>query len=500
MPWNPFDQLGSVAAQIVTDAWTAAWLSVWNAGLWVLRLVLSWMDAWLTPDLSANGPAHDLYQVTFWLAGVMVIIMFMVQLGIAACCYDGKGLARAGIGMGQFLVVTGGWIGYTVAITAAAGGLTRAVMEQVMNVTSWNSWEPWTSFDVKQITDAGLATVLGLMGLLMWIAAIGHLLVILARDAALMVLVATGPITAAGLVNEGTRAWFWKAFRWFHVAAFTPLLVVIVTGVGMKFAAGAAAGKAGSMEASVGTALPAIILICISVVCPVALFKLLAFVDPGTASGASMRAGMAAMGGIQGLLRGNPTAGTDGTAAQSVGGQSAGEASADAATTTRVTSAVQQGAGFFGPVGSGLAAGIGAITTIGSACTSVFTDLTNQEGVGHNTYQPDYQGGLGDPAARANREANATDNQPPDPDPAPSGGGQPAAPDRSAEAPPAMGRPPGPRIRRSPRGQGRVARRAAVPVRARPKSPPQLCSNGRRRLWQPFTATTPATATACSSG
>ena len=47
--------------------------------------------------------------------------------------------------------------------------------------------------------------------------------------ALVMVLVATGPITAAGLVNEGTRAWFWKAFRWFHVAAFTPLLVVIVT-------------------------------------------------------------------------------------------------------------------------------------------------------------------------------------------------------------------------------------------------------------------------------
>ena len=428
MPWDPFSQLGSVAAQIVTDAWTAAWLSVWNAGLWVLRLVLSWMDAWLTPDLSADGPAHDLYQVTFWIAGVMVVVMFMVQLGIAAGRHDGKGLARAGIGMGQFLVVTGGWIAYTVAITTAAGGLTRAVMEQVMGVTSWNSWEPWRSFDVKQVTDAGLATVLGLMGLLMWIAAIGHLLVILARDAALMVLVATGPITAAGLVNEGTRAWFWKAFRWFHVAAFTPLLVVIVTGVGMKFAAGAASGKAGSMEASVGTALPAIILICIAVVCPVALFKLLAFVDPGTASGASMRAGLAAMGGFGGLLRGNLAAGADGTAAQTSGSQSAGEASADAATTARVTSAVQQGAGFLGPIGAGIAAGIGAITTIGAAGTSVFTDLTNQEGVGHNTYQPDYQGGAGDQAARANREANATDNQPPDPGTAPTGvGDTPAA-------------------------------------------------------------------------
>jgi hypothetical protein len=274
----------------------------------------------------------------------------------------------------------------------------------------------------------------------MWIAAVGHLLVILARDAALMVLVATGPITAAGLVNEGTRAWFWKAFRWFHVAAFTPLLVVIVTGVGMKFATGAAAGKAGSMEASIGTALPAIVLICISVVCPVALFKLLAFVDPGTASGASMRAGLATMGGVQGLLRGNPTAAADGTAAQAAGNQSSGEASADAATTARVTSSVQQGAGFFGPIGAGLAAGIGLVTRVGSVGNSVFTDLTNQEGVGHNTYQPDYQGGTGDGAARANREAKNSGDQPSsEPDPSPPVQGEPGTADPFGSPPPSGG-------------------------------------------------------------
>ena len=213
MPWNPFSQLGSLAAQIVTDAWTAAWLSIWNAGLWVLRLVLSWMDHWLTPDLSSSGPAHDLYQVTFWIAGVLVVIMLAVQIGIAAGRRDGNALARAGIGLAQFAIVTGGWIGYTVAVTAAVGALTRAVMSTLMNVTSWNAWQPWKTFDPKSITDAGMATVLGLMGLLMWIAAIGHLLVILARDASLMVLVATGPIAGAGLVNETTRAWFWKSFR-----------------------------------------------------------------------------------------------------------------------------------------------------------------------------------------------------------------------------------------------------------------------------------------------
>lgn len=412
MPWDPFSKLASTAAQIVTDAWTAGWLSVWNAGLWVLRLVLSWMDAWLTPDLSAGGPGHDLYQVTFWFAGVLVVIMLVVQLGIAAGRRDGKGLARAGIGLAQFAVLTGGWVAYTVAVTAAVGGLTRSVMGSLLGVTSWNSWQPWTSFDTKQVTDAGLATVLGLLGLLMWIAAIGHLLVILARDAALMVLVATGPIAAAGLVNDSTRAWFWKAFRWFHAAVATPLLVVIVTGVGTKFAEGVAAGKAGSIEASVGTTLPAIVLICIAVISPVALFKLLAFVDPGTASGASMRAGLQATGGLQGLLRGQPAAASDDTAAASSGGASAGEASADAATTSRVAGVVQQAGSFLGPVGAGLALGIGVMTRVGSVGTSVLTDMTNQEGVGHNTYQPDYQDGRRDGAARANREANADGDLP----------------------------------------------------------------------------------------
>ncbi|MCC6497172.1 MAG: hypothetical protein IT193_13045 [Propionibacteriaceae bacterium] len=437
MPWDPFSKLASTAAQIVTDAWTAAWLSVWNAGLWVLRLVLSWLDAWLIPDLSADGPAQDLYRVTFWIAGVLVLVMFMVQLGIAAGRRDPRGLGRAAVGMGQFLIVTAAWVGYTVAITAAAGGLTRVVMEQLLNVTSWNSWEPWNGFDAKQVTDAGLATVLGLMGLLMWIAAIGHLLVILARDAALMVLVATGPITAAGLVNDGTRAWFWKAFRWFHAAAFTPLLVVIVTGVGAKLAEGTVAGKAGSIEASVGTALPGIVLICVAVVSPVALFKLLAFVDPGTASGASMRAGMQAVGGMQGLMRGNPAAGSDDTATRTAGNQSAGEASADAATTARVSSAVQQGGSFLGPVGAAFSTGLGAFTRIGGVGASVLTDLTNQAGVGHNSYQPDYQAGRFDPAARDNREANQPAD-PASPDPTPDG---PSEPTPAGPPSPAMATP-----------------------------------------------------------
>ena len=207
---NPFELMGTVAGRIVVDGWTAGMLAIWNGGLWVLRLVLGWVDSLLTPDLSEHGPAADLYRVTFWLAGVVLIVMAIVQIGIAAGRRDGKGLARLLIGVGQFAIVWGGWIGYTVAVTAACSGLTRALMESLMNVTSWGAWQPWKPFDGKDITDAATATVLGMMGFLVWIAAIAHVIVMLTRAAALMVIVATTPIAAAGLANDTTRGWFWK--------------------------------------------------------------------------------------------------------------------------------------------------------------------------------------------------------------------------------------------------------------------------------------------------
>ncbi|MCW5952296.1 MAG: hypothetical protein KIT69_08570, partial [Propionibacteriaceae bacterium] len=161
---NPFDVIASTAGRVVTDGWIAMWLSIWNGGLWLLRLILGWMDAWLTPDLSASGPGRTIYPVTFWLAGVVLVVMAIVQIGIAAGRRDGRGLARSLIGLAQFAIVWGAWLGYTVAIVAAAGGLTHSVMESLMGVTSWKAWEPWKPFDPSEIADAGVATVLGLMG------------------------------------------------------------------------------------------------------------------------------------------------------------------------------------------------------------------------------------------------------------------------------------------------------------------------------------------------
>jgi type IV secretion system protein TrbL len=167
--------------------------------------------------------------------------------------------------------------------------------------------QPWAPFSVDDITDGTVATVLGLMGLLLWLAAIGHLLVMITRSAALIVLAAVTPAAAAGLVSDTGRTWFWKSVRWFLAAAFTPVLMVLMLGIGVQITTGVANGLAERTQRAIGTALPGVILILIACIAPVALFKLLAFIDPNTSSGAALRTGMAEVGGVRGLLTGRDT-------------------------------------------------------------------------------------------------------------------------------------------------------------------------------------------------
>ena len=319
---DPFGMLAGTAGKIVTDAWTVAMLAFWNAGLWVLRMVFYLMDAFVTPDLRAEGPGAELYRTTFWLAGALALLMGMLQLGVAAARRDGGSLARVGVGFAQFGVAWASWLAYLVALVVACGGLTRGLMQQLLNVTSWSAWDPFGGIELQDVADATVATVLGLLGLLLLLAALGHLLVMLTRAGALMVLAATTPVAAAGLLSEVGRSWFWKSLRWAHAAALSPVLMVLVLGVGVQATTGVANGLSDGTPAAIGTAIPGVLLILVACFSPMALFKLLAFVDPGTSSGAALRRGLAASGGLQGLLGGGGASSGAGSAGS--GGQSPG--------------------------------------------------------------------------------------------------------------------------------------------------------------------------------
>ena len=407
---DPFAALGDAAASVVADGWTVAMLGLWNAGLWLLRLVLTIEDAFLVPDISAAGPMADIYAATFWIAGAVVLIFVMIQIGITALRRDGQSLGRVLIGAAQFGAVWVAWIAMAVAILAAAGGLTTALMQSLLGVNAMSAWQPWTGFSTSDITDGTIATVLGVMGLFLVFAAVAHLLVMLARAASLMVLAATTPISASGLVWDGGRGWFWKTLRWFIAAAFTPVLMVLVLGLGVKVTTGVALGLTDSLQTAIGTAVPGVILIFVGSFAPLALFKLLAFVDPGTSSGAAMRAGLAAQGGVQGLLNGQPTAGTsDAASTADSSGQSGGEAATEAATNDRFAQSAGGFLGAMGAVGQAAATGWGIAQSVGSTSAALGADMTNQMGVGHNTYVPDFSGSRSSRPTNQSRDGDTPD-------------------------------------------------------------------------------------------
>lgn len=394
---GPFTALGNAAGKVVADAWTVAMLGIWNAGLWLLRLVLGLLDEFLTPDLSESGPLAPTYRLTAWVALTLVVVLIAVQTGAAAVRRDGRSLARLLLGTGQFVMVWACWVTYVVALLLACSGLTSAVMRASMGVDSWTAWQPWGRVQVEDLSDATLATVLGVLGVLVLLAAIGHLVVLLSRGAALVILTVTAPIAAAGLVSEVGQAWFWKTVRWTHAAALTPPLMALVLGAGTQLSTHVVTGQTRSLSAAVGSAVPGVLLLLISTVAPLALFKLLAFVDPGTSSGAALRAGVTSAGGLGGLRPGGTRSGDDESAAGSGaaaaddgGGRSLGEGAGEAATTTRFT---QSATGFLGTVGGviGATAGsaVGAAAGLGATAAAIGADATNQMGVGHNTYVPD---------------------------------------------------------------------------------------------------------------
>ena len=231
---NPFTALGNAAGKVVADAWTTAMLAFWNAGLWLLQLVLGLTDTFLTPDLRESGPMGSTYRLTFWVAATLVVVLLAAQAGLAAFRRDGASVGRLFVGAGQFLMVWAAWVSYVLALVYACSALTKAVMRATLGVDTWAAWQPWGKVEVEDLSDGTLATVLGVMGCFVVLAAIGHLVVMLTRGAALVILTATAPIAAAGLVSQVGQSWFWKSVRWTHAAALTPPLMALVIGVGAK--------------------------------------------------------------------------------------------------------------------------------------------------------------------------------------------------------------------------------------------------------------------------
>ena len=189
-------------------------------------------------------------------------------------------------------------------------------------------------------------------------AGLGFLLENIFRLAVFAVLVATSPITAAGLLADATASWFWRGLRWAITAAVLKpaLALVLIIGVNMLSRPNGLSG----LLAAAGVLLVALF-------CPFALYRLLAFVDPGTNAGMTAR-GFLNTSGLSGAPSGSGGAGggsgSDGSSGGD-GGEAAHAARFDAAGGGSGGSAGGAGTGGAGAGGTGAGAGGGGAATAG---------------------------------------------------------------------------------------------------------------------------------------
>ena len=400
---NPLHWLGDAASSAVGDIWKSAMTGLWSAALWILKTSFELIDSFTNPDLTSDGPMREVLPTTLWIGATLAGIMMFVQITLALIRRDGESMGRVLMGIGQFGLVWVGYLGMAAGMVAAAAGLSKGILSSMLHVHSMSEY----SFDATwphSIDDITLATVLGVLSLLLVIpAAFFYILIMLVREAALIILVATAPISAGGLLSDVGKVWFWKTLRWFFSCLLISPCAALLLGIGVKLADGSINHTPPPCEpnhcndadwiishikqmndwqhaqnsASAGMAIVGCIVIAIGAVCPLILFRLLAFVDPGTASGASLRQSWSDAGGTSGIMRGGgkESSGSSAATASVSDGRAAGESGAESQTQGRLAAAM-------GMVG----AGIGAATSFAHKAADIGSDILGGAGVGSPGY------------------------------------------------------------------------------------------------------------------
>lgn len=422
---NPLHWLGDAAKSTLADGFTSMMMAIWSGAMWLLKTAFSLIDSF-TPNVTDPG-LSKLYSVTLWIALVIALIVAFGQIGLAVLRQDGRGFATLAAGVVQYGAVLCCWIGVCAGLIAAASGLTKGILNSLLGVDSFSGYAAGDGF-VDNVSGTVQAATLGMCALFVLIpAAFGHMIIMLVRSAALLILTATMPITAAGALSEGTKSWMWKSIRWFLACVLMEPLLALVIGMGTQFAWAGMPDQSGvdsapssgdslqqmldkahaATAANIGMSVVGSIIMLVACVMPMVLFRLLAFVDPGTASGASFRSTMSANGGVSGLLRGKKQAaegaGSGAAIETAADGRSSSEEGAESQTSGRWKAGLSNpgamakgagksvGRGLTYPVrhpGKTLGGGMHAAGKIAQAGAAMSVDVLGQSGVGHQGYYP----------------------------------------------------------------------------------------------------------------
>ncbi|MDT7783029.1 MAG: hypothetical protein QOF58_1448 [Pseudonocardiales bacterium] len=319
----PFDDIGDTLGgplkDMITTGFEATMTALWKASLFILQAAFGLADQFsvFTVD-TRSGPVSILWPLMLWISGVLALGLFFWQLTVTTL-RGGRGFFRLVVGPVQYGVALAVTVGIVAAFLAGVDGVTEGILKYGLNANNFTDALNATGF-LDAAGDGVNGTVLGIAALIGVIpASIGYVLEMLFREAAIYVIVATIPISAAGLLAGVTSTWFWRSARW-AVACIVmkPVLALaLVLGIAIS---GGSQGLSGLL-AGIGV-------LIISLFCPFVLFKLFAFIDPNSDAGATFRNALSGVG-VDSYGANNPAA----IAGRSLnGGGGGGEAMEDANT------------------------------------------------------------------------------------------------------------------------------------------------------------------------
>jgi hypothetical protein len=190
------------------------------------------------PDLNiASAGITSTYGISLVIAGTVAALLVMGQAARTAWTHDGSGLAQALAGTAKAVLA---WL-LTAAVATTALAAADEVTRFVVN-TSFGSQQALANRLAGIVNWAEVAGVPGQAAvggsLLLVFALVGIILVVvlwfemLLRNAALAVLIAVSPIAAAGQVSEVTKAW------WLRTASASVQLIILKPVVALVFAVG----------------------------------------------------------------------------------------------------------------------------------------------------------------------------------------------------------------------------------------------------------------------
>ncbi|MFD0563963.1 hypothetical protein ACFQ2M_19565 [Kitasatospora saccharophila] len=344
---------GDAVGKMASSAWESICKSFADAMVELLKTFSGAFVKMPGPDLASNG-VRSVYAISLGIAALVACLLVIGQVVRTAVTHDGRPLATAAVGLGKAVLAF--MLTLIVASTTlvASDELTKYIVDSSLGgqqafsdkIAKLVAWNPGNSVSLLLI----LAIIGILLTLVLWFE-------MLLRGAAIAVLIATSPISAAGQVSDSTKTW------WSKLVSMTIQLIILKPIIALVFALGF--NLAGDSQDLNSTLSGMLVLLLAALAWP-AVARFFTFASVQVGGGAGLAALLGFAGGRLSTAGGPPTGASPDTFGQdsasrtmssfaSKGGSAAGGAAGGAGG----AGAAAGGAGAAaGPIGMAAAAGV----------------------------------------------------------------------------------------------------------------------------------------------